>query len=172
MNLKQDERGGVLVEAAVMIPIIFVVLMGSVDFLFAFYQWNAAAKAMQVGARLAAVSSPVADGLSNLSSAVLSTTLLPGDAMPANAFTVTCNGSSGACSCSGTCTNYGSYDLSAMRTIVFGRDGSASTSCPVSSASRNNGMCHMFQRITPANVSIQYQQTGLGFAGRPGGPVP
>jgi hypothetical protein len=30
----------------------------------------------------------------------------------------------------------------------------------------------MFDRITPRNVVITYTQTGLGFAGRPGGPVP
>ena len=42
-----------------MIPIIFLFLLGAIDFLFAFYQWNAAAKAVQVGARIAAVSTPV-----------------------------------------------------------------------------------------------------------------
>ena len=38
------------------------------------------------------------------------------------------------------------------------------------------GMCDVFNRITPANVRIVYTQpaapAGLGFAGRPGGPVP
>jgi hypothetical protein len=38
------------------------------------------------------------------------------------------------------------------------------------------GMCDIFDRITPANVRIVYTQpaapAGLGFAGRPGGPVP
>ncbi len=33
-------------------------------------------------------------------------------------------------------------------------------------------MCDIFGRITPANVIITYAQSGLGFAGRPGGPVP
>jgi hypothetical protein len=33
-------------------------------------------------------------------------------------------------------------------------------------------MCDIFGRITPANVVITYAQSGLGFAGRPGGPVP
>jgi hypothetical protein len=30
----------------------------------------------------------------------------------------------------------------------------------------------MFNRISPANVTVTYTHTGLGFAGRPGGPVP
>src|SRR6266487_638728 len=38
------------------------------------------------------------------------------------------------------------------------------------------GMCDIFSKIRPANVRIAYTQpaapAGLGFAGRPGGPVP
>jgi hypothetical protein len=33
-------------------------------------------------------------------------------------------------------------------------------------------MCDIFTKITPTNVVITYTQSGLGFAGRPGGPVP
>jgi hypothetical protein len=33
-------------------------------------------------------------------------------------------------------------------------------------------LCDRFNRITPQNVSITYSHTGLGFSGRPGGPVP
>jgi hypothetical protein len=33
-------------------------------------------------------------------------------------------------------------------------------------------MCQIFPRIAPQNVIVQYTQTGLGFAGRPGGPLP
>jgi hypothetical protein len=33
-------------------------------------------------------------------------------------------------------------------------------------------MCDIFPRIRPENVVIVYTQTGLGYAGRPGGPVP
>ena len=60
--LWRDERGGVLVETTVMLGILFIFILGSVDFLMAMYQWNAASKAVQVGARIAAVSTPVANG--------------------------------------------------------------------------------------------------------------
>src|SRR5215217_334657 len=105
-----DEAGGALVEATVLIPILFVFLLGSVDFLYAFYQWTAATKAMQLGARLAAVSDPVATGLTGTTniakSAVNGTTVFTGDPMPD--FQVTC--ASGACSCTrGTCAGMGSY---------------------------------------------------------------
>jgi hypothetical protein len=33
-------------------------------------------------------------------------------------------------------------------------------------------MCDIFSRIATANVKVVYTQTGLGFAGRTGGPVP
>src|SRR5215475_5372597 len=112
-HLFRNEDGGVLVEVTVMIPIMFVFVLGSVDFLFAFYQWNAAAKAVEMGARIAAVSTPLANGLNSLSTSVLSSSLHLGDTMPS--FTVTCNaGGGGGCSCSGTCSGVSGYNASAL----------------------------------------------------------
>jgi hypothetical protein len=148
-----------------------VLVLGSVDFLFAFYQWNAAAKAVQVGARIAAVSDPVATGLSGLSAAVVSAALRPGSAMPP--FTVTCDGLTATCTCDGACTGVSGYNPTAMDTIVYGR---GSIACGDATSSYTAGMCDIFDRITPANVRIIYTQpaapAGLGYAGRPAGPVP
>ena len=44
-HFARDQDGSVLVEATVLIPILFVFLLGAVDFLMAFYQWSAAVKA-------------------------------------------------------------------------------------------------------------------------------
>src|SRR5438132_760006 len=125
-RLWRDEAGGALVEATVLIPILFVFLLGSVDFLYASYQWTAASKAAQLGARLAAVSDPVATGLtgnSNIATLAVSGTVLLGDAMPD--FQVTC--ASAACTCTrGTCPGLTGYSATAMNTILFGR---GSTSC-------------------------------------------
>ena len=56
-----------------------------------------------------------------------------------------------------------------MNAIVFGRGNGAN--CVGSGA--NIGMCNIFTRITnPQKVIVRYQYTGLGYAGRPGGPVP
>jgi Flp pilus assembly protein TadG len=165
--LLRDQRGAVLVEATVMMTIMFVFILGSIDFLFAFYQWNAAAKAVQIGARIAAVSDPVAAGLNNLSQVVVGAYVAPGAGMPA--FEVTCNGATASCRCTGACAGVGDYNAPAMNTIVFGR---GSASCSDATNFYNAGMCDVFSRITPANVVISYTQTGLGYAGRPGGPVP
>ena len=101
LRFTRDNNGSVLVEATIMIVIMFVFVLGSIDFLFAFYQRNAATKAAQVGARIAAVSDPVAQGLNGLSAGVVSTSLRPGSAMPS--FTVTCDGGTATCSCNGAC---------------------------------------------------------------------
>ena len=165
----RDQQGSVLVEVTIMLSVTLVLVLGAIDFLLLFYQWNAAAKAVQIGARLAAVSDPVASGLNRLSQAVLSASVPPGAAMPT--FVVTCDGRTGTCTCSGAnaCRGMNGYDRSAMNNIVFGR---GSSSCSDAKSGDGVGMCDIFPRITPANVKIVYAQTGLGYAGRPGGPMP
>src|SRR6516225_1464664 len=107
LRFTRDNNGGVLVEATIMITIMFVCVIGAIDFLFAFYQWNAATKAVQVGVRIAAVSDPVAKGLTGLRARVISASLRPGSAMPS--FTVTCDGGSATCTCRGACKGLGGY---------------------------------------------------------------
>ena len=163
----RDQQGSVLVEVTIMLSVTLVLVLGAIDFLLLFYQWNAAAKAVQTGARLAAVSDPVASGLNNLSQAVMSASVPPGAAMPN--FVVTCDGRTATCTCNGVNACRGGYDRAAMNTIVFGR---GSSSCSDAKSADLVGMCDIFPRITPANVKIVYAQTGLGYAGRPGGPMP
>ena len=164
----RDQQGSVMVEVAIMLSVTLVLILGAIDFLLLFYQWNAAAKAVQIGARLAAVSDPVASGLNNLSQAVVSASVPPGAAMPN--FVVTCDGRTTTCTCNGNaCRGMKGYDGAAMNNIVFGR---GSSSCSDAKSAEGVGMCDIFPRITPANVKIVYAQTGLGYAGRPGGPMP
>jgi hypothetical protein len=165
-NIAKETDGSVLVETTVMMSLLMILLFGSIDFLFAFYQLNSAAKAVQVGARIAAVSAPVATGLNRLS-ALATRAIVPGRAMPS--FSVTCDGAAAACNCTGFCTGVGEYDAAAMNTIVFGR---GSTACNDATSSYFAGMCDIFDQITPANVIIVYTQNALGYSGRPGGPVP
>ena len=168
-NFCRDECGAVLVEVTIVMTFMFVLVLGGIEFLLLFYQWNAAAKAVQIGARLAAVSDPVAGGLNGLSAAVVTAAVPPGAAMPR--FVITCNGRTATCHCNpaNACRGATGYDRAAMNTIVFGR---GSSSCSDAKSADNVGMCDIFPRITPANVLIVYAQTGRGYAGRPGGPVP
>jgi Flp pilus assembly protein TadG len=167
-RLVHDEAGGPLVEAAVLIPILFFFLFGAIDFSFLFYQWSAAAKAVEVGARIAAVSDPVASGLKSISDAAVNGANA-GDPLPS--FKVTCNGHTTGCvltnaSFSATLT----YDPSAMQKIVYGRSGG--TSCATPSSYYFAGMCNFFPGLTTDNVQVVYEQTGLGYVQSSDGPQP
>lgn len=157
-RVSADESGGVLVEVTVMLTIVLVFVLGSVDFLMAMYQWNAATKAVQQGARVAAVSDPVSIDLQAYTG--IGGAVYPGDPMPY--FKRICDGA--AATCSG-----GTFSAAALDTIVYGR---GSAACGDSTSIYMSGMCDLFARITPANVNITYEQVGLGYAGRPGGPIP
>lgn len=165
--LWRNQDGAVFAEFAIMLPMIVLIVFGSIDFLYAFYQWNAAAKAVEVGARIAAVSDPVAPGLNQLSSQAVLDGAMPGTVMPA--FTVTCR--RGSCTCVGVCTGLleNTFSTAAIDRIVFGRERSA---CGQAGSYDTVGMCDVLPSITRDNVVIVYKQSGLGYAGRPGGPVP
>ena len=154
-SLGREQGGAAAVEFALVGGLLIAVLFAAVEFGHAFWQWNAATKAVQLGARLAAVSSPVSSDLKTLSG--LSASVLPGDPMPY--FERVCSGATRQCS-------NGSYDAAAMNAIVYGP---GNTAC---SATEQRAMCRIFGRIKPENVVVEYVHTGLGFAGRPGGPVP
>jgi TadE-like protein len=159
-SFRRNARGASLVEFSIIAFLFFILIGGLVDFAIGFYQWNSASKALQQGARLASISDPVDSSLKNWNGLDVSGTVA-GHAFPA--FTRVCSGATQSCSGSD------GYDAVAMETIVYGR---GQNTCGVIAADRTPAMCDVFKRVRPNNVIITYQQTGLGFAGRPGGPVP
>jgi Flp pilus assembly protein TadG len=170
-NIWRDESGAALIEFTAAVFTFFIILFGVVEFANVFYQWNAATKAVQLGARLAAVSDPVSSDLLTLTG--MEDGALPGATMPA--FDRVCNSDS-ITGATGACTGgiYDATSAAAMQTIVFGRC-QTGVDCPRTTcvgSGANIGMCNIFTRVTPLNVSVRYQYTGLGYAGRPGGPVP
>ena len=177
-NLLKDESGAAMLEFTAAAFTFFIILYGVIEFALVFFQWNLATKATQVGARLAAVSSPVAGTLNTLTG--VGGAVLPGDPMPAFDYVCTTTDATGA---TGSCTNTGVYNAAAKQTIFYGRGNG--TTC--SGAGTNNvGVCNFIGALTdqngntptPKNISIEYIYTGLGYAGRPGaidgtaGPVP
>lgn len=160
----RDERGSVFLEFTVTVMVFLLSLFGIVEFSHLFYQWNIATKAVQHGARLAAVSNPVAGQLVTLTG--LEGGALPGDAMPS--FDFICSGSGASCS------NGGNYSSAAMNDLIYGLGNNVCDPEPLPPPAPQTplGMCDIYDRIAPANVIIRYQYTGLGYAGRPGGAVP
>jgi len=89
-----------MVEMAIVIPLLLTLLLGFVDFGYAFYQWNAAAKAVQIGARLAQISDPIASALPSVI-ATLPTGKSAGDSVAAGTYDFICiANSAGTASCS------------------------------------------------------------------------
>jgi hypothetical protein len=93
-RLRDDTDGAAFLEFTVFAMFFFTLLFGIVEFTLAYYQWNAGTKAVQLGARLAAVSNPVSDEL-----AVASWDLAdyaPGDIVAIDdGFTIVCTGADG-----------------------------------------------------------------------------
>ena len=158
-----------MVEMTIVIPLLLTLVLGFVDFGYAFYQWNAASKAVQVGARLAAISNPIASGLP-LEAGAPSNVADVGAPVPSNTYAYACfiNGANTlACSCTaGTCANVAA-NVAAFDRIYGGDD----LACVRPSVGRP-GMCDFFPGLQRNEVRVEYLATGLGYWTRPGGPVP
>jgi hypothetical protein len=150
-----DRAGAVMAEFALAGIFMIMLMMSVIELTSALWVWNSEAKAVQIGARLAAVSAPVSSDLTTMTG--LEGGAAPGSAMPY--FIRVCNGATSACS-------GGTYNAAAMNWIVRGSDGVCGSTAGV------RGICDLYPRIQPQNIVITYEQTGMGFAGRPGGPVP
>ena len=172
-----DTSGAAFVEMTVGISAFFLILFGIVEFSYVYYQYNAASKAMQWAARVAAVSSPVAFDLSSYTG--LSNSVLPGDPMPS--FDVTCQASD-AVGSNVTCTGTSGLTTPSavnFQALLFGRYPSNKTACenPIvvgatEAPGTHMGVCNYFSNVKGNNLVVRYQYTGMGYAGRPGGPVP
>ena len=165
-HLGRDQSGTTTIEFTIVMMLFLLLTFGLVEFGNMFWQYNSAAKAAQLGARLAVVSNPVWEGLP-----ILEDTGTPGGVWETD-YTVTCDGETSNCSSLGA----GEYDDEAMECLVFGRATGVTpcdTECePAGIDADQAGMCDRYGRIAPENVVVTYSHTGLGFAGRPGGPVP
>ena len=141
----RNERGGVLVEAALATPLFILLVVGVLDLGIYLWQWNAANKATHLGARFAVVNDPVARG-PGLTTSPLTEDLSVGESCsinnPCRVFTVTCT----SIGCSG---NEHQFDQAAFNRI-FDR------------------MVSIFPGLEPEDIEIQYSSNGLGFNGFPG----
>jgi hypothetical protein len=144
----KDESGTAFLEMALMAFMMIVLTFSSVEFGYAWWQWNGAEKATQLAARLAVASDPLATELATFTCGTGS--LLPGapcSTPGAVSFgTITCSGASNSCS--------GGYTFNNTEfTRLVTR------------------MQSIYPDVTPANIVVEYRDVGLGFVGRPR-PVP
>ena len=151
----RDERGVSLTEAILVIPIVLLVLAAMIEFGHGVYQWNQATKAVQIGARLAAVSSPITGDAAYLALTADHTGIPEGDPTPVAPVSVSCGAGTTAC------------DSVRLARLLDGGDGS----CVAGGAPTLMGMCDFAPFITSENVRVTYYRSGLGYVGRPFGPV-
>lgn len=150
----QDQYGVTLTEGLITLPLVLLVFAAFVEFGYAMSQWNQTVKALQFGARLAAVSDPLTSDFADVFPSDADDPLDNGDATPNDAtISSTCGPNLANCS-------------EALSRIVMGSDGV----CGVA-GDPNPGICDLNWRIQPANLVVTYQRSGLGYWGRPNGPV-
>jgi TadE-like protein len=158
-SLLTDRRGAAMAQFAIIAPFFFGFVLFMIEFGIGMRNYNAAAKAAAVGARMAAVSSPVSASLQPF---VLDDGVTAGDPFPA--FDITCSGATSTCSS-------GAFNATAFNWILRGGDNVCGR--PFSG---RLGICDFYPRVTAANVIIDYQHDPAsgapGYAGRPFGPVP
>ena len=149
-----DEAGISLTEGLISLPIVMLAFAAFVEFGYAMVQWNQTVKALQYGARLAAVSDSVTTAFDAKAIAASGT---GGLAIPPGA-TYSCGPNLAGC------------NTAALNRIVYGSTG-ATTCQPLGTAGTRPAMCHLNPLIGKDNVVVTYQMSGLGYYGRPRGAV-
>ena len=138
-------------EFALVLPLLLLLIFGVIDGGRFLWEFNRAEKATQMGVRYAVVTAPVlGSGFSDYSFSI-NDGVPQGSSVPTADFD-NANCSSGSCSCvgGGVCGDV-AYDDIAFQGIV-------------------DRMSAMYPPIGPANVTVEYKNVGLGYAGDPNGP--
>jgi len=157
-HLAFDVQGSVSISAA-WLSGIFIVLFGSaVEMAYSYWQSNALQHAAKHGVRIATTTSPVADDLTLITG--LEGGAEVGDPMPD--YQITCYGKTLSCT-------RGTFNQDAFDKIFYGLDNDGT--CLETTAARR-GMCDMFGRLRPENITITYQNSGMGRAGTPPDLIP
>lgn len=152
VRFAKGEQGSVLIEGLIVFPLLMLVFATMVEFGVTVFQYNQTAKAMQLGARLAAVSDPLLPSMSEFTEDYPDQ---QGGPTPTDAVSVSCG--AGATPC----------DATRMARLVRGSDGV----CDPNYGTSLPGVCDFNPRIGADNLLITYSRSGLGYVGRPDGPV-
>ncbi len=153
---RRSEGAAAIEFALVCIPLLLITI-GIMEFAFALFQWNAAEKATQLGVRMAVVSTPMVAGLNTFDGTGGGKVAgeEPPETFMATAGTpIVCNDSGNL----GQCTN-----------VLAGIDSTFNNDAHTRILTK---MRKIFPRIAAENVAVEYYFMGLGFVGRPCGPVP
>lgn len=155
-SFRRNQDGATLVEGLIVFPIILLTFATFIEFGVAMVQWNQTVKAMQYGARVLAVSDPLVVEFATHFEADYPVT--EGGPILGVTAPVVCT--------SDGCTPGLTLDDAGLDRLVLGGDGL----CDPAAGTRL-GMCDLNGLITRDNVQVTYYRSGLGYVGRPDGPV-
>ena len=143
------ESGVALAEALIVFPIMVLAVAVCMEFTFVMYQWNSAAKAMQLGVRRLIVSDPVTTGTLFEDTFAFDPALGGDLILPDAAVKLVCGANAAPC------------DADMLDWLVDGAG--AGTMWP--------GLRAYYPSIGPGDIRVTYERSGLGYHGRPSGPV-
>lgn len=149
----RNDSGAVAVSAGWLSAIFFVIVGGGIEMTRSYWQGNAMQHSAKTGVRIATTISPVALELTSMTGMEGGANI--GDPLPD--YKIVCSGKTMSC-------NRGSFDIVAFNKIFYGRDNDAI--CANSDPARR-GMCDLFDGLKPENVTISYEDSGMGRAGNP-----
>lgn len=151
-NLWRDQSAAGAAEFALILPVLLLFLLGLIDTGRFIWEYNQAEKATQMGVRYAVSTRPVLETLESYSFSI-DGGLVQGTAIPPGEFdSATCDETGCTCAPSGSgFCNALVYDSEAFTNIV-------------------NRMATMYSAVQPENVTIEYRNVGIGYAGDPNGP--
>jgi Flp pilus assembly protein TadG len=152
-RLASDHTAATAAEFAMVVPLLILFIFGIIDVGRLMWEWNQAEKATQMGVRFAVVTTIVPTGLGDFDFTTLSGVLQGAPVSSAIFPGVSCTGtaSTATCTCKGTCSFPTTANATAFNNIVA-------------------RMNRIDSRITAPNVVVDYDPSGLGFAGNPNGP--
>lgn len=146
-HLVGSKSGSTSFEFTIMLPLILFFLLGFIDAARFIWSVNRAEKATHMGVRYAITTDMVASGLGDY--VFTQSGLRQGDPIPVSAFVgVTCN--------SADCTNKGAGPVPGHDPAAFNRIVAR--------------MQAFMPEIRPGNVIVEYDNSGIGYAGDPNAP--
>lgn len=147
-RLWRSRRGAAAAEFALVLPVLLALIMASIDCGRLLFEWNRAEKATQIGARYLAVTNLLPAGLAVYDFTV-DGGLQQGEPIPASLFGgVSCTPTGCACRAGATCPPLGTFAADDFALLVA-------------------RMRAAYPAIAAANVRVDYEFSGIGFAGDP-----
>jgi hypothetical protein len=161
-KLWRDAAGSVLVEYSIVFPLFILTMLGTVDAANMLSQWALANKTAYIGARVAVVSNPVAQSITDNNSLFTGTQMTENLGQYCFDFSngniaAYCPSASVEITCNATGCNPNTYGFNGFAftnqygTGIFDK------------------MKALFPRLQPQNVEITYQINGSGYVGRMSG---